>query len=85
MDFEFEPSITGKTEKIKVCLGTCCYLNGAYDIFKQFQDAIAKNGVNATLNATFCFENCKESPCVKIGDTLYGKVSKEDVENFLKF
>ncbi len=84
MDLDFEPSSAEKQEEIKVCVGTCCYLNGAYDIFKQFKDAIEENSVNATLNATFCFENCKESPCVKIGDTLYGKVTKEDVERFLK-
>jgi len=84
MELAFEPSKTEKTEEIKVCVGTCCYLNGAYDIFKQFQDIIAEKGINATLNATFCFENCKESPCVKIGDTLYGKVTKDDVGKFLQ-
>jgi len=84
MDLDFEVSAKGKKEEIKVCVGTCCYLNGAYDIFKQFQDAITENELNASLNATFCFENCKESPCVKVGDTLYGKVTKEDVEKFLK-
>jgi NADH-quinone oxidoreductase subunit G len=84
MDLDFEPSTKGKTEEIKVCVGTCCYLNGAYDVFKQLQDTIAENGINAAISATFCFENCKESPCVKIGDTLYGKVTKEDVGRLLK-
>jgi len=84
MALDFEPSLKEKTEEIKVCVGTCCYLNGAYDIFKQLQDTITADNLNATLSATFCFENCKESPCVKVGDTLYGKVTKEDVGKLLK-
>jgi NADH-quinone oxidoreductase subunit G len=84
MDLDFEPPVNGRAVEIKVCIGTYCHLKGAYDIFKQFHDTIMENGINATLNATFCFENCEGSPCVKIGDRIYGRVTKEDVGKLLK-
>jgi len=83
MTFGFEEKPKYEAKEISVCVGTCCYLNGAYDIFQEFRTKIAENRANATLNATFCFENCKESPCVKVGDTIYGKVTKEDVSGLV--
>lgn len=84
MDLDFGVTPEKKTQDIKVCVGTCCYLNGSYDIFKKVQQTIAEKGLDANLSATFCFENCEESPCVKVGDKLYGKVTTENVVNILE-
>jgi NADH-quinone oxidoreductase subunit G len=78
----------GETEKIpvSVCVGTNCYLRGSYDTLKKLTDLAREAGVSDKLDfkATFCFERCKKSPNVKVGDTIYGEVTPDTAEQFFK-
>lgn len=74
---------TAKKRVVKVCVGTCCYLSGAYDLFSTLKDKLSQEGFKdkVELAATFCFENCTQSPCVMVDDVLIGEATVEKVIN----
>ncbi len=57
---------------VGVCVGTCCYLHGSYDLLHKLRGILAEQNLNDKVNleATFCFENCANAPSVKIGDEV---------------
>lgn len=69
---------------VGVCVGTCCYLQGSYDLLHKLRKMLAENNLSDKVNleATFCFENCANAPSVKIGDQVYG-VNTEKPEELL--
>ncbi len=71
---------------VSVCVGTNCYLKGSYDTLEKLSALARDAGVADALDfkATFCFEKCKKSPNVKVGDTVYGEVTPDTVEAFFK-
>lgn len=77
----------GKTTpvEISVCVGTCCYTRGSYDVFQEFYRQIREKNLEdrVILQATFCLENCQESPNIKVGERVIGKVSPADVADIL--
>jgi NADH-quinone oxidoreductase subunit G len=79
------PPQTDRQAEISVCVGTCCYTKGSYDLFQTFYHAIAERKLEkrVSLQATFCLENCQGSPCIKIGDKIMGQVSQADVADLL--
>lgn len=66
---------------VKVCVGTCCFLSGAYDLFSALKGTIDDDPFRGKveLSATFCFENCTQSPCVMVDGVLIGKATVEKV------
>jgi len=81
---EAQPQPTRPTE-INVCVGTCCYTKGSYDLFQAFYREIAARKLEnaVSLQATFCLENCQGSPCIKIGDKVLGEVSPDRAADLL--
>jgi NADH-quinone oxidoreductase subunit G len=71
---------------VSVCVGTNCYLKGSYDTLKRLSGLAKDAGVADAFDfkATFCFEKCKKSPNVKVGDTIYGEVTPDTAEKFFK-
>jgi len=57
---------------VGVCVGTCCYLAGSYDLMHKLKESLNANNLNDRVNlqATFCFENCANAPSIKIGDQV---------------
>ena len=68
---------TLKQVEVSVCVGTCCYLKGSYDVLhdlgRRLRSANLEDKVD--LKATFCFENCGSGINVKVGGTLYSGIS----------
>lgn len=66
---------------IKICIGTSCYLNGSYDLFKEVDKKIKEENLEdrVTLEATFCLENCNGSPAVEINGKIIDKANKEKI------
>lgn len=66
---------------VKVCVGTCCYLSGAYELFSALKEIANEEKFKdrIELSATFCFENCAQSPCAMVDDILIGKATVEKV------
>ncbi len=66
-----------KQLEVSVCVGTSCYLKGSYDLLQNLGRSLrdAQLADRVDLKATFCFENCGGSINVKVGDTLYSRMS----------
>jgi len=81
---EIELIISKQPDKvdIAVCVGTCCYLNGAYDtlqkLMKLAETAAVKDRIN--LHATFCLEKCEQGPVIKVDDEIINGVTPDMVE-----
>lgn len=72
---------------VAVCVGTCCYLGGSYDLLQSLMKAVEKDPVlkeRVKIEATFCFENCKNGPTVKVDDELLNNMTAEDTEEILE-
>ena len=61
--------------KVKVCVGTSCYLRGATDVLHNLLKRAEKDDWknNVDISATFCFEKCDKGPTVCIGDKVCHK------------
>ncbi|MDI3533782.1 MAG: NADH-quinone oxidoreductase subunit [Thermosediminibacterales bacterium] len=66
---------------IKICIGTSCYLNGSYDLFKEVDKKIKQDNLEDRVNleATFCLENCNGSPSVEVNGKIIDKANKEKI------
>jgi NADH-quinone oxidoreductase subunit G len=64
---------------VAVCVGTGCYLRGAYEVLDQFTDLADSDKYAGLVNlkATFCLENCDKGVSVKVGDKLITGVNKD--------
>ena len=62
---------------VDVCVGTCCYLKGSYDVLQDLNRRLRAADLEdkVDIRATFCFENCGSGINVKVGDTLYSGMS----------
>ena len=75
--------------KISVCLVTACYVKGAGDVFdKLCQKLNIKSGEctpdgKFSLEACRCIGACGLAPVMTINDEVYGKLTKEDVDDIL--
>ncbi|HHT48388.1 MAG TPA: 2Fe-2S iron-sulfur cluster binding domain-containing protein [Firmicutes bacterium] len=67
---------------IAVCVGTCCYLNGAYDTLQKFMKLAADSELKERINlhATFCLEKCEQGPVIKVDDEIINGVTPDRVE-----
>ena len=71
--------------KVKVCVGTSCFLRGAQEILGHTLKTVADNGWNRYFEvaATFCTENCDKGPTITIGDQVVHKATIADVDRIL--
>lgn len=69
---------------VSVCIGTNCYLRGSYDTLKKLTELARGAGIADKLEfrATFCFENCRKSPNVQVGSTIFGGITPDKAEEF---
>ncbi|MCL2633941.1 MAG: NAD(P)H-dependent oxidoreductase subunit E [Oscillospiraceae bacterium] len=82
---QFSLSPKGKY-KIAVCLGTACYVKGAGDISKKFQDKLGIKAGDVTPDGKFSIEDCRcigacgLAPVIMINDDVYGRLNGTDEE-----
>lgn len=71
---------------VSVCIGTNCYLRGSYDTLRKLIEKARGAGVADTFDfkATFCFEKCKASPNVQVGETIYGAITPDKIDEFFE-
>ncbi len=55
---------------VRVCVGTTCFLNGSQELLRKLVNHVEQHGLDdrVQLAATFCMENCGQSPNVRVGD-----------------
>lgn len=85
-----EINLTGagaESFNVSVCVGTCCYLGGSYDLLQKLMKDVEKDPALAervNIQATFCFENCKGGPSIKVGDQLLSNKTVKDADEILE-
>lgn len=75
-------SANAKAVDVSVCVGTGCYLRGAYDVLETFS-ALSESPEYAgqvNLTATFCLEHCDRGVSVRVGDRIITGVTPENAK-----
>jgi NADH-quinone oxidoreductase subunit G len=85
-DLDLSETKTGEKTPVSVCIGTNCYLRGSYDTLRKLIDKAREAGLAGAIDfkATFCFEKCKASPNVQVGDTIYGGITPDKIDEFFE-
>ena len=89
-EVKFQEKFTGIDGKrtIFLCGGTGCVSSGALEVLEKFQALLKEKGLEdkACISKVDCFGMCSEGPFVRIypEDTLYCKVSADDVDEILE-
>jgi len=67
--------------RVRVCVGTGCYLRGAHGLLQGILAKIEEKGLANQVNvqATFCMETCEVGPSVAIGDRWVRKATLDKV------
>jgi NADH-quinone oxidoreductase subunit G len=83
-DVELTDSASTEKVPVSVCIGTNCYLRGSYDTLRRLIDKARDAGLAGKLDfkATFCFEKCKASPNVQVGETIHGGITLDKIDEF---
>ena len=83
-DLDLTDTETGEKVPVSVCIGTNCYLKGSYDTLRRLIDKARDAGLagNIDFKATFCFEKCKAGPNVQVGETVYGGITPDKIDDF---
>jgi NADH-quinone oxidoreductase subunit G len=87
-DEEISFSAPSKEErcKVKVCIGTSCFLRGAQEILAHTLKTVEENGWGRhfEVSATFCTEQCDKGPTLIVGGQVIHKAKLEDVSAALE-
>lgn len=84
--FNFSPK--GKYA-ISVCLGTACYVKGSGEIYRKIKEKLGVEDGGCTedgkfsLDACRCMGACGLAPVLAINDTVYGKVTPDQIDGIL--
>jgi len=76
--------------KVKVCLGTACYVRGGTKICDEVSHQLKIQAGEVTpdykfsLEGVACFGSCAQSPVVVVDRKVYGKMNAKKVKNVLK-
>lgn len=67
--------------EIEVCVGTCCYLRGSYDVLKTLNSLIEENDLVGSVNlkGTFCLEKCNSGVSIKVDGEVITGITPENV------
>ena len=85
-DIRFSAEEVDGRLSVGVCVGTCCYLHGSYDLLRGLMDRVNREGLTdkVDLHATFCFEKCEHSPNIEIGGKIRSNVTSEEIDKVFK-
>jgi len=82
-EISFSAPSTEDRCKIKICIGTSCFLRGAQEVLANTLKTVEENGWQRhfDVSATFCTEKCDLGPTIAIGDRIIFKARIDDVLN----
>ena len=71
--------------KVRVCVGTSCYLRGSQDILAKALQMVEENawGRHFDIGATFCSEKCDKGPNVSVGDKVIHHAKLQDIKDLI--
>jgi len=78
--------MNAQTKSITVCMGSSCYARGNANNVELIQTWLRTHGMEGLveLGGTLCEGRCREGPIVKIGQTIYTKVTPTSVGDILE-
>lgn len=85
---QFSLSPKGKNN-ISVCLGTACYVKGSQKILDKITELLGIAPGECTEDGLFSLEACRcvgacgLAPVMTVNDTVYGKITEDDVADIL--
>jgi NADH-quinone oxidoreductase subunit G len=67
---------------VAVCVGTCCFQQGAYETMQKLSKLLCSNDMDAAveLRATFCFEECQQGPNIAVNGKVIGNATADRAE-----
>lgn len=67
---------------IKVCVGSSCFIRGAYDVVRELERLLASNSleVQVQITGSFCMEHCSHGVTVAVDDCVYTGVNKDNLD-----
>lgn len=74
---------------VSVCLGTACYVKGSGEILDRISEklGVAPGATSSdgkySLEATRCIGACGLAPVLTVNDTVYGRLTADDVDDIL--
>lgn len=75
---------------IEICNSPSCYLNGSLDLIKYLVNKLKIKSGETTKDKKFslhicsCIGCCNMAPAMKIGEKVYGNLTRKKVEEILK-
>ena len=75
--------------QISVCLGTACYVKGSQDIIDRISEVLGIQAGECTADGKFSLEACRcigacgLAPVLTVGEDVYGRLTKADVDTIL--
>jgi len=84
-EISFSAPSSSERSKIRVCIGTSCFLKGSQDILSKTLKEVEENGLlnHVEVSATFCSEKCDKGPTVALDDLIIHKAAFDDVKTHL--
>ncbi|MCU4164058.1 NAD(P)H-dependent oxidoreductase subunit E [Carboxylicivirga caseinilyticus] len=72
--------------EITICLGSSCFSRGNKEVLQVIKSFIAEHQLEAKVffHGDLCGGRCEEGPVLKIDNTLYKKVSVDNVYEILR-
>ncbi|HEX2949798.1 MAG TPA: NAD(P)H-dependent oxidoreductase subunit E, partial [Armatimonadota bacterium] len=76
----------GGNVTVEVCVGTCCFQQGAYNTMQKLSKLLRDNELDGAvqLKATFCFEECGQGPNIAVNGKLVSNAVPERAEEIFK-
>ena len=70
---------------VRICIGTSCYLKGAYNVLQLFQHEIEKRKLHdkIEISGSFCMGQCQNDVSVDVDGRIYS-VSPETAHEFFE-
>jgi len=71
-DIALLPGAHAERVKVRVCVGTSCFVRGSQNLLRQILDHVEEHGLSqrVDIGATFCLERCDRGPSVAVGDKV---------------
>jgi len=76
----------GNRLTVEVCVGTCCFQQGAYDTMRKLGKLLRDHELDGDveLRATFCFEQCGQGPNIAVNGEIIDNAVPDRAEEIFR-
>ena len=75
-----------RRKEIRICMGSSCFSRGNKHTLQVIQQYLKDHQLekDVILKGNHCFGECSSGPTLKVGNTVYEQVSKENILEILE-